>query len=339
MSQIKLKTSLLLLGKFAISITVLWFLIHSAQLKPGMFVQFFHQPTLSLAVILLILTMIVLGAWRWHLLNNSQGIHLTYSETVTASYLGAAFNYLLPGSVGGDVVKMYYVFKKNPQKKSTILLTVFFDRVIGFIAVFLTISFVAILGMDTFRDQPKLFGLLVLCTVFCICTLAVFPIFLFLPERIGLTRWLSQRFPSNKLIKHLVSLLNAMNKFRLSIKVTVKCLAISVLVQTLMVCTVMLIAKMLAFPGIAFSDYTLAMGITQIVNLIPITPGGVGIGEMAFANILKLLNPNVVGAFATIFFTFRVMSILTYLPGVIYYIPRFILLKQQSKLEESTAQV
>ncbi len=338
MSVLKLKKSLMLIGKLGIATAVLWFLVHSAQIKPELFTHFFQQPLLSLSIICILLGMIAICAWRWQTLNTSQGIHLSFKETLTATYLGAAFNYVLPGSVGGDVVRMYYVFKKNPQKKGSAMLAVFFDRVMGFIAVFITISLVALLSMDTFRLQPKLFYLLSLCALFCFSVLAVFSLFLFLPEKIGLAEWLSRRFPANRWVKRLVSLLNAMSNFRLSKVVILKCLFLSVLNQMMIVCTVLIIAKIMGLPVISFVDYALAMGITQIVNLIPLTPGGVGIGEMAFANILQLMNPGVIGAFATIFFTYRVISIVTYLPGIIYYIPRFVLLKQRTELEETAAQ-
>ncbi|TAK77587.1 MAG: flippase-like domain-containing protein [Gammaproteobacteria bacterium] len=323
---IKRKPKILLVCKIAISIIILWFLIHSTQLKPELFTQLFHQPLLSLEVVLVLLSLIVIGAWRWQILNASQDIHLSFIKTLSATYLGAAFNYVLPGSVGGDLIRMYYVFKKKPQKKGSAMLSVFFDRVMGFVAVFLIICLIALFKMDTVMQHPQLFYLLSICTVFCFSILSIFLILLFLPGKVNFLGWFSRRSSV------LASFLPARNNFRLSKAVFCKCLLTSILSQVLMVCAVLLIARIMNLPPIAFSDYALAMGMTQIVNLIPITPGGVGIGEMMFAHTLQLLNPGAVGAFATIFFTYRIISIVTYLPGVVFYIPRFILLKQQAEV-------
>ena len=54
-----------------------------------------------------------------------------------------------------------------------------------------------------------------------------------------------------------------------------------------------------SFHFIPWND--VVIGVTQIVNLIPIAPGGFGVGEAAFAKVLTLMNPGVLGFYATIF--------------------------------------
>jgi uncharacterized membrane protein YbhN (UPF0104 family) len=80
-----------------------------------------------------------------------------------------------------------------------------------------------------------------------------------------------------------------------------------------------LIAKMLKFPSLPFFDFILAIAIAQIVSLIPIAPGGFGIGEVAFANVMTLLNANITGPYATIFLAYRIINILPYLPGIMLF--------------------
>lgn len=333
MVSIKFKKLILLTSKLLIAIVILWFLIHSAQLKPELFAHLFLHPFLTFEIVAILFSLILVGAWRWHILNALQGIHLSPAETISATYLGAAFNYILPSSVGGDVVRMYYAIKKNPLKKSLAMLSVFFDRAIGLLAVFVMICIISLIRLDTFKQYPQLLYLVSTCTFFCLGALFIFSILIFLREKISIAKWLNSRFPDNKLIKPFIAFFDAINKFRLTTSAVTKCLLISIINQLLLVCCVFIIAKIMGLPAISFADYALAMSITQIVNLIPLTPGGVGIGEMAFAHILQLLNPGVTGAFATIFFTYRILSILTYLPGFIVYIPQFIALKQRDKLE------
>src|SRR5579862_87593 len=90
--------------KVLIAILLLWLLVHSALIKMDLFFTLIQQPVLFVAVILLFLLMIVIGASRWYVLNSAQDIHLGFYRSVFATYVGAAFNNILPSSVGGDVV-------------------------------------------------------------------------------------------------------------------------------------------------------------------------------------------------------------------------------------------
>lgn len=328
------KESWLFIGKLAISIAMLWFLISAAQIKLELFLNLLQRPILFFSVIGIFLSMVVIGTWRWQMLNYAQGIHFGYFKTLVATYLAAAFNNVLPGAIGGDVIRLFYIFKKVPQKKSNAFLAVFFDRVIGFIAVFVLICGVAIFHLKFLNQQPKLFYLLFTCIVFCVSALLVLAACMLLPQRLGLNTWLQQRFPHQSWARMINSFFDAINTCQITKRVAAKCFSISVGIQLLIVSAVLIIAKMMDLPSVSFSDYVIAIGVTQIVNLIPITPGGIGIGEMAFANILSILNPDKVAAYATILFAYRILSALTYLPGVIWYIFKFVLFKKKKQLQE-----
>jgi uncharacterized membrane protein YbhN (UPF0104 family) len=54
------------------------------------------------------------------------------------------------------------------------------------------------------------------------------------------------------------------------------------------------------------------------VNALPLTPSGIGVGEAAFDQICRWLEPTPSGAaYSSIFFAFRVVSTLTCIPGLI----------------------
>lgn len=325
-----------LLLKLALAVAVFFFLSRTAQIKFDLFAGLFHQPFLLSCTITMFLLMIILSAHRWHLLNSAQEIHLGFFRTIVPTYLGIAFNNLLPGAIGGDVVRTYYLFKKAPNKKSTALITIFLDRMLGFLGLVVLIGFIAVSRLSQLHEQPQLFYLLFLFALFCLSVLFAFAALMVLPHRIGVIHWLSQRFPQQRWSRSLVSLLEALRRYRMPKLMLFKCLMSSVAIQLLITFSIMTLAKMMHFPPIAFVDYVIALGITQIVNMIPATPGGIGIGEMAFANILLLLNPGTNAAYATIFLAYRLISILVYLPGVLCYIPRFMLLKQKNIQQSAT---
>jgi len=79
-------------------------------------------------------------AFRWWLLLGAQAIHLAAGATVRLHFLGLFYNNVMPGSVGGDLLKAWYV-TKHTDKRLPGALSVFVDRFIGsvglvFMAVF-----------------------------------------------------------------------------------------------------------------------------------------------------------------------------------------------------------
>jgi glycosyltransferase 2 family protein len=74
------------------------------------------------------------GAIRWRLLLEVQGIHISLWESIRLTYIGWFFNNWLPGSTGGDFVKAYYIAKQTHHKAEAVT-TVFLDRLIGLVAM------------------------------------------------------------------------------------------------------------------------------------------------------------------------------------------------------------
>lgn len=74
------------------------------------------------------------GAVRWWVLLRMQGIELGMGRSVSLTYIGYLFNYVMLGLTGGDVVKAYYVTRET-QRKTEAVVSVFMDRVVGLIAL------------------------------------------------------------------------------------------------------------------------------------------------------------------------------------------------------------
>jgi hypothetical protein len=69
-------------------------------------------------------------ATRWWFLLRIQDIHISLWEAVRLTFLGIFFNSIVPGTVGGDLVKAYYVARHTP-KKAAVLVSIFVDRIMG----------------------------------------------------------------------------------------------------------------------------------------------------------------------------------------------------------------
>lgn len=82
----------------------------------------------------------VIVGFRWWLLLRSQGVHIKIAAAVKLHYLGLFYNNFMPSSVGGDLVRAWYVTKHH-HKRFEGALSVFVDRAIGLASTFVIAGF------------------------------------------------------------------------------------------------------------------------------------------------------------------------------------------------------
>lgn len=97
-----------------------------------------------------------MSAARWQSLLRVQGIELSYAQCLRLTFIGVFFNTFMPGQTGGDVVKAYYV-ARGTHKPTEAVVTVFFDRALGVIALaFLTpVILIYTLGDPEWAEIPQ----------------------------------------------------------------------------------------------------------------------------------------------------------------------------------------
>jgi len=91
----------------------------------------------------LILSLILMGATifagvlRWQVVLKVHGLDMPLARTTQISLIAHFFNSFLLGSVGGDVLKAYYVARETHHKKTEAVVTVLVDRMIGMFSLLL----------------------------------------------------------------------------------------------------------------------------------------------------------------------------------------------------------
>lgn len=74
-------------------------------------------------------------ALRWRIFLQIQGIRLPFRNILALTWAGQFFNSMLPGSTGGDVVKVYQLCHLAPNTKAGAAATVLVDRLTAFLAL------------------------------------------------------------------------------------------------------------------------------------------------------------------------------------------------------------
>ena len=86
----------------------------------------------------LYLALMLTNNWRWHVFLEALGIKIPFKETFKLSLVGLFFNFTMPGGVGGDFVKGYYLAKHRKNKKVKVAMSILLDRFSGFYTMTLT---------------------------------------------------------------------------------------------------------------------------------------------------------------------------------------------------------
>jgi uncharacterized protein (TIRG00374 family) len=99
--------------------------------------EIFRQMNIAVfaAVLAIFIISQIIISLRWWLLLRSQKIFINLSAVVRLYLLGWFYNNFMPGSVGGDLLRAWYVTRHTPKKFEAVL-SVFVDRVIGLSSTF-----------------------------------------------------------------------------------------------------------------------------------------------------------------------------------------------------------
>lgn len=127
-----------------ISISFILILLYIMRDKYPQILKIFSSTKAPLFILSLFIYALAcaIASIRLKLLIEAQEISITMPEAVSLNFIGYFFNNFLPTSIGGDVVKAYYVSRKT-HKKAGSYASVFVDRVIGLVTMVL-MAFVAL---------------------------------------------------------------------------------------------------------------------------------------------------------------------------------------------------
>ena len=255
--------------------------------------------------------LLVLSTIRWQILLRVQEIRLGAMELLRLTLIGLFFNMMMPGAVGGDLVKTAILMRRARDKKPEVITTVFLDRVFGAIGLFTLAIIMALLFIPVLlRIKPELYPVVMkTLAVLTIAGLAAAGLFFLLGlggkekhlwlKRI-LTGWI-RKLPDT-LERWVGKMTEALAAYRRHKRTVVFALLISVSGHALYSVMLFLVGLGLGERGIGIFRYFVVVPIANAVSAVPLTPGGVGTRDASFAFLFSLLGApsEKVGAIAVI---------------------------------------
>jgi uncharacterized protein (TIRG00374 family) len=305
--------------KIAVAIGVIYWMAHSGKLNLQVVGRAFQEQwPLALFLVLTLYLQVAIISWRWNLLNGALGFGISYREAFSLSMIGLLFTVVIPGSVGGDVIKAYYVGTRVPKRRAHALTTILMDRFLGLLSL-LTLCTAGVCWNAHVILANKVMTTLATFVVaaFLGSSLLLIAAVLFSNQVTGLLRRLVERVP---LAHHAVKSFEALEAFRTKPGV----LLIGVLITLpshLIACLGMRVAMgMVGAADMPLERFLLIVPLGLISTVIPLSPGGVGIGQAAFFGLGEALSRGTGADVSNAFTVYQTLQVAVYLSGFVSYL-------------------
>ena len=311
--QLTTKSAFTLL-RFSLAFGLLFYLGYTGSINWSSLLGLALEWQFTLAAVLLFIGNNLVLAWRLQILINAHHLRLSFFAAARLTFIGLFFNAYLPGATGGDIVKIYYASKGNPGKRTEVVTILILDRFIGLFCLLTLPLLLAPFFMEMGTATPVLQGLLwAALTVACGMIVAVV-----IGTHSGfrnsrLLHWIYTRMPLGGLLQRA---LDTLYTYRHNKGVILQSMLLSYLLQLLTIGASLAIAQATAPLG---ADLRMIMLIPLgfLANSLPVTPGGIGVGEAALAHLFMLFGMQ---GGAEVILGWRLIMVVTGLLGLVFYL-------------------
>ncbi|MBF0143603.1 MAG: flippase-like domain-containing protein [Magnetococcales bacterium] len=318
------------LAKLAVAALIVIFLMRGDRLDLQATTSLFAETKTVVISLLLVVIGLLLTGLRWWLLMNCQEIGLPLRTVANITFIGMFFGNILPGGAwSGDALRMAIVGRATRDKLEAGVLSIFVDRLMGIYSVFL-IGLVALVVTLAGNGAPGLWEnpsvrYLAYASAIVVVMVPVSALLVLWGGRRStrLRHWLRTTTRFRWLARLVDSILRSIHLYRKNLRQVALAFFICLVAQTLVVFSLVMVAWAMGFTQLSAGSYYFAGSWTSLVNALPATPGGLGIGEAAFDQICHWLDTSSPGvAYGSVFLGFRIIlyaGALPGLPGLFFY--------------------
>jgi uncharacterized protein (TIRG00374 family) len=302
------------LVRLAIAGGLLAYLARSGMIDARALSRPFTAWPIALIAVSLVLIDVSLMALRFSMLFRPIGLPIPWAKAFQLTLVSFFFAQFLPGAAGGDLAKLFYAAKDYKGRRSEIVTVSLFDRAIGMLSLLIMPLLFAPAFTRLIAATPALRALLVTAAVLAAVILAGFLACIYfqsLTERIaravfGFLPW--KDWPGE--------VIRTVASYRHHLGTVLAALVISIVANCLLL-VVMILAVFVLNPAGLNLKMSLIIPLGFVVNSLPFTPGGLGVGETAF-NALFSVAGLTGGAEALL--CWRVWTALVRLLGLVFYL-------------------
>ena len=259
--------------KLAVASVLLTWLFSSGRLDVTVLFRARNYGFLAAAGLVLLGSMLAL-VWRWRWLIRVQGLSIPTLTAIRFTWLGYFAGMFLPGAAGGDLAKAYAACRHQPNARTRAVSTVFMDRVFGLHSILFVGSVAGWRILATGCDPLQASVAWLASACFAATTMGL-ALLLWKPSSGLVLRLLPGRFRG--------VLADSLGRYRGSWGKLLAIWLYSGFCNLLAILSYVLVAASLGTPPTL--AYALALPLVILAMSLPISPGGLGVGEAVGAEL------------------------------------------------------
>ena len=275
--------------KLAVGGGLIAWLLRSGTLDFAALSLFFERPGLLVANLAVFAVTTVLGGLRWRLLLRLADVHLPVGRAMQLAFTAVFFNVVVPGNIGGDVLKSIYVARElAPEKRAGVYVIAFLDRLIalaGLVAVAAVLTLARGSAAWQSHDGQELtlaIGLLVLGTFG-----APILLLLFLRRSTRIDTWTSGPSLVARILKQLVAAGRLVASGPRSLATA---LGLAVLTHLAGIVLFAALASAIISQDVSITSLASVYPLGMLSMVLPISYAGFGVGHVAFDQLFAMIG-------------------------------------------------
>lgn len=304
--------------KLAVGAVLIYYVFfHTTMVDFSMLKSVWSSPiNLALSLVFLLFSA-VMCATRWFLLVRAQQLNLSFKDLFELTMIGNFFNTFMPGSVGGDLIKAWYVAGQEPDQKTKAIFTVLLDRIIGLTVIILYAGVTLLFFMHWLQNHLELKALAL--SLWGFTGVAFASAVLFFSPSLWALGIVNRSITFLRRWKRVETIIDAtllyQNHFgRVVLATTLSML--SIFATSILYC---LQGQYLGIPT-PMSQYFFIVPVGLTVSAVPLLPGGIGVGQVAFYKLFEWTGAADPRQGATLCTLMQLYTILFNCIGAVFYL-------------------
>lgn len=282
-------------------------------------------PALVAFCLICVFAQVFVNNYRWLLLMRAQGIDSDIRHSLPLSFIGMFFNFVMPGGVGGDVIKGYYLLQDFPRRKVAAAVSIFMDRMVGFFIMITTAFLAVFFNWEQVSHSRELQSIAAGVSLLFMGFVVFFTLALSrrLGRRIfqawGVGEAFLDKFPGGGKLRQIYDVVHG---FRKEPRYFFWACLLSAGNQILFVTFVVAIGWAMGVREIPLMVYFFLVPVGTVVMALPISPAGIGVGQAAFYFLFSLYLGKQSQIGPTAVTVMQVTNFVLGLVGAVFYLSR-----------------
>lgn len=294
--------------RLLIGIVILFFLSNSFNLSEAINAILDASLYWIVFSLCIILALRVIVVFRWKIILDYQKLFVPLIELVKINYVSSAVGQVLPGGIGGDLLRGYKLNQKYNQLSNTTS-SIILDRILGIVSMII----VALIGSII----SDLIGLEYNLSIYLLSLLVIIVLFFVAGDKLNIAQQYFQKIKNKRILnvlKKIEDLYHSVTDLKKVKSIFVSVFSISIIVQLLR-CLIFYLLFLAFGYSINFIYFIIAIPITLVLSIIPISIAGLGVREGSLVYFFTSIGISAEVCIG-VGLLFHVLQIVASLPGI-----------------------